>query len=298
MAGNSQIDISQLPAPSIVETLSFDDIFARNMGFVVASDPDYTALLPSDSGYKLVQLVSWIEVNLRKRANDAAIGVMLAYAKGSDLEQIGARYQVFRLTIVAADPTTTPPTAAVMELDADLKVRIQLAYEGLTTAGSVGSYIAHALGADGDVKDVSPLSLTPGYANIFILSRSGTGAASAGLIAKVYAALTAELVRPFTDNVVVASADIVDYQISAELTFYDGPDAEVVRAASEAAVRAYVESVRRIGYDVTLSGLYAALHQPGVQSVNLITPPANIAISDQQAAFCTAVSVTSAGTSE
>ncbi len=93
------------------------------------------------------------------------------------------------------------------------------------------------------------------------------------------------------------SAAIVPYTIEAELVMYPGPDAEVVRQAAEDAVTAYAESVRRIGYDVTMSGLYAALHQPGVQRVNLTEPMATLAIDDGEASNCTAITVTiAAGT--
>jgi phage-related baseplate assembly protein len=51
-----------------------------------------------------------------------------------------------------------------------------------------------------------------------------------------------------------------------------------------------------MGYDVTLSGIYAALHQPGVQRVNLSSPSANITIADGEAAYCTGITVTVAAT--
>ena len=95
-----------------------------------------------------------------------------------------------------------------------------------------------------------------------------------------------------TDNVTVLSASIVNYTITAQLVMYPGPDATVVREAALAAVTAYAEAQRRIGYDVTLSGIYAALHQPGVQRVNLTAPTANLTISNGQASYCTAITVT------
>jgi phage-related baseplate assembly protein len=72
----------------------------------------------------------------------------------------------------------------------------------------------------------------------------------------------------------------------------------VVRDAALAAVTAYADGQRRIGYDVTLSGIYAALHQPGVQRVNLTAPTANLTISNGQASYCTAITVTIAGATD
>ncbi len=61
----------------------------------------------------------------------AARAVMLAYAAGSDLDQIGGNYNVERLGITPTDDATFPPTPAVMESDTDHRLRIQLALEGL-----------------------------------------------------------------------------------------------------------------------------------------------------------------------
>ena len=129
------------------------------------------------------------------------------------------------------------------------------------------------------------------------LAKEG-GAASPELIDAVEATLSAERVRPMTDRVTVLSASIVNYTISAQLVMYPGPAPEVVQQAALAAVTAYAEAQRRIGYDVTLSGLYAALHQPDVQSVTLTAPASSLVVADGQARFCTAITVTVAGTTD
>ncbi|PET49459.1 baseplate assembly protein, partial [Bacillus sp. AFS001701] len=67
-------------------------------------------------------------------------------------------YNVQRLVITPADDTTLPPTPAVMESDTDYRLRIQQAFEGLSTAGSTGSYQFHGRSADGRVADISVIS--------------------------------------------------------------------------------------------------------------------------------------------
>lgn len=62
--------------------------------------------------------------------------------------------------------------------------------------------------------------------------------------------------------------------------------------AARAALDAYLASVSRIGYDVTLSGLYAALHQAGVQRVQLDEPTADVVINSTNAARCTNITLT------
>ena len=293
------VNLSQLPAPNVVETLSFETILAEILADfyerMTATGQPFTALLESDPAYKLAECAAYRELLVRQRVNESAKAVMLAYATGADLDQLGANVNVGRLVIRPADETTVPPTPAVMESDEDFRARIQLSPEAYTTAGSEGSYIFHALGADPDVKDVQAVSPTPGVVTVYVLSRSGDGTAPQTLLDKVSATLGAETVRPMTDQVGVRAANIIDYEITAELVIYPGPDSSVVRQAAIDAVVKYAESVRRIGYDVTLSGIYAALHQPGVQSVSLITPAESLIIGDGEASKLIYVNVTVAG---
>lgn len=295
MAGSfTTVDLSQLPAPGVVETLSFEAIFQAMLADLIVRDPTFSAMVESDPAYKVLEVAAYREVLLRQRVNEAAKAVMLAFAMGSDLDQIGANYNVGRLVVDPGNPDAVPPVEPTMEPDSDYRARIQLSLEGITTAGSEGSYVFHALSADGQVKDASAISPAPGQVTVYVLARTGDGTAGEELLDAVEAALNADTVRPLTDQVLVQSATVVPYTIEAELVMYPGPDAEVVRQAAEDAVTAYAESVRRIGYDVSLSGLYAALHQPGVQRVNLTAPASGLVIGDGEASHCTSITVTAA----
>jgi len=293
MAGAfTQVDLSQLAAPSVVEALDFETILSAMVADLVARDASFSALLESDPAFKILEVAAYREMLVRQRVNEAARAVMLAYAAGSDLDQLAANYGVSRLLVTPADNTTIPPTAAVYEDDASLRSRVTLSLEGYTSAGSQGSYVFHALSASGDVKDVSAISPTPGQVSVYVLSRTGNGAASPTLLATVEAALNAEKVRPMTDQVTVLSASILNYTIEAELVIFPGPDSAVVLAAAEAAAAAYAADQHRMGYDITLDGVYAALRQPGVKQVNLAEPAAAVITSDGQAAFCTDIALT------
>lgn len=57
--------------------------------------------------------------------SEAARAVMLAYAAGADLDQLGANSSVERLVITPSDETSLPPTPALMESDTDYRLRIQ-----------------------------------------------------------------------------------------------------------------------------------------------------------------------------
>jgi phage-related baseplate assembly protein len=218
-----------------------------------------------------------------------------------------------------------------MESDEDLRRRAQLSFEGFSTAGPEGAYIFHGLGADPDVLDISvdsprfsmatidPSIMAllpadsivlqvdydaglsdpmPGTVAVNVLSRTGNGTADAELIEAVSETLSTEDVRPLTDNVITRTAQIINYSIQAVLTVYPGPDSAVVLQAAIDAVEAYAEANHRLGRDVTLSGLYSALHQEGVQDVNLISPVAKVVANKNQATWCTGIVVTIGGTDE
>lgn len=295
------VNLSQLSAPDAVEQLDYETIVAAMIADlqarVVAAGGAFTALVESDPAYKIIEVCAYREMLVRERANESVKAVMLAFATGSDLDQLGANYNVARLVVTPADDTTVPPTAAVMESDEAYRARIPLSLESYTTAGSEGSYVYWGLSAAGTIKDIQAYSPTPGVVNVYVLSSIGDGTASETEIAAVTAAVNAQTVRPMTDQVNVLSATIVPYTITAVLDLFDGPDANVVQEAAAAAAQAYATGVQRIGYDVALSGIYAGLHQTGVDRVNLTAPTANMQGAVGQAYYCTAVAVTTDGDS-
>lgn len=292
----TKVDLSQLAPPNVVQALDFESIFASMLADLRARDSAFTALVESDPAYKILEVAAYRELLIRQRVNDAAKAVMVAYATGADLDQIAANYDVARLLITPADDTTIPPTAAVYESDDEFRTRIILSLEGYTSAGSRGSYIFHALSASGDCKDVAVESLTPGTVNVAVLSRTGTGAAPSATIAAVVEALNSEVVRPLCDTVVVASAQIVNYSIQASLTVFPGTGQDEVLAAATAAAQAYAAEQHRIGRDITRSGIFAALHQPGVQNVAITSPASDVVNAWNQAPNCTGITVTIGGT--
>ena len=299
MAGSfTAVDLSQLAAPDVVETLDYEVILAAMVADLQSRDPAFTALVESDPAFKILEVAAYRETLIRQRVNDGAKAVMLAYAGGADLDQIAANYNVERLVLDPGDPDAIPPVAPTLESDTALRRRVQLSFEGFSTAGPVGAYVFHALGADPDVLDVSVASPTPGDVVVSVLSRQGDGTASAGLISAVDAVLSSDTVRPLTDNVTVQSATIVTYSVTVVLTVLPGPDGSVVLAQAQAALDAYIAETQRLGRDVTRSGLFAALHQPGVQNVSLTAPAADIVIDADEASFCSATSVTVGGVDE
>ncbi|EAU9929296.1 baseplate assembly protein [Klebsiella aerogenes] len=299
------IDLSQLPPPVVVEPLDFETLFAQRKAAFIAMYPEdkqeeiaRTLELESEPITMLLEENCYRELLLRQRVNEAARAVMLAYSTDSDLDNLAVNFNVERLTIQEEDDSVTPPIEAVMESDADLRTRTQQAFEGLSVAGPTAAYEFWGRSADGRVADISAVSPTPACVTISVLSREGDGTASDDLLSVVAAALNDEEVRPVADRVTVQSAEIVPYQIDATLYIYPGPEAEPVRQASEQQLQAYIAAQNRLGRDIRLSAIYAALHVEGVQRVELAQPVADIVLSDYQASHCTEYTITVGGYDE
>ena len=286
------VDLSQLPPPQVVEPLSYEEILDEQTEQMRTLFPALIQDLESEPVLKVLEATAYRELLIRQRVNDAARATMLAYAKGADLEHIGARYGVSRLLLDPGDPDARPPVPPTYESDEDLRRRIQLSPEGLSTAGPTGAYEFFARSADPAVKDVAASSPSGGQVTVVVLSSVGNGIPSDALIEKVTAALSAERVRPVCDTVTVAKAAVTAYDVTAELEMDDPPDQELVRAESEARVRRHVDQAHRLDRGVSLSGLYAALHVGGVRNVLLTAPAADIAAEAGKAPYCENLTVT------
>lgn len=321
------LDLSLLAPPDIVEPLDFETLLANRKASFLERYPDLADVidLESEPAVKLLEEAAYLELLLRQRINESAVAVMLAYATGADLDHLAALYGVSRLVTDPGNPAAIPPLPPVFETDDALRTRVQMAPEGLSTAGPSDAYRFHALSADGLVLDASidspiftSLALSPeqvaalpadtialactydaglpnprpGMVRVSVLSRVGDGTPSAELLTAVAAALGADDIRPLTDEVVVTAPQILTYALHATLTTYPGPSAQAVLDAANAEATRYTAACHRLGYDVTLSGLYAALHRPGVQEVNLIEPTAAIVCGPHQAAYCSDINLT------
>lgn len=295
-ASFTAVDLSKLPVPPVIEVVDYETLLAEMLATLRQYDPQFTALVESDPAYKILEVCAYYRMLDRQRVNDAARAVMLAYAQGGDLDQLGANMGVARLMLSPGDPDRSiPPT---MESDEDFRRRIQIAPEGFSVAGPEGAYVFHGLSADPRVLDVSATSPSPGDVVVSVLSREGDGTASPEVLAAVEAALTAESVRPMTDHVIVQSATIKPYTISAEIFTFAGPDSSVVMAEAQARIERFVVEQHRLGRNVQRSAIFAALHAEGVQNVILSQPNVSIDVDRDEAAYCTGITITHGGIGE
>lgn len=305
------IDLSKVPVPDIIQPLDFEQRLTALKTVLLDIDERYAAVmaLESDPINKLLQVFAYREMHLVAQINDATRANMLASASGSDLVAIGARYNLAPLIIQAGDPNASPPIPEILESDDAFRRRVQMAFDGLNTAGSIDGYVFFALGADADIADAAAESPTPCNIVVTVLASAGNGVASQSMLTNVRAAfgLSADgqtqlpqpsKVRPQGDRVTVQSAAIVNYSVTAQLFLLPGPDPQVVLTAATAALGDYQRQQRRLGADITRSGLFRALHQAGVSNVSLLSPVSDIAVLAHQAAHCTSVNLTLGGVGE
>ncbi|WP_294192288.1 baseplate J/gp47 family protein [uncultured Sphingomonas sp.] len=277
---SSSVDLSRLAPPTIVEQLDYEQILATLIVRVQAELPSFDATVDSDPAVKMLQIAAYEQMMLRADFNDRLQQRLVAYATGTTLDHIGAAIGVARLD---------------GESDDALRARIVLAPEGFAAAGPELAYVKRARDASALVLDASATNPAPGEVLVTVLSAEGDGTASEDLLDAVRKIVTDKAVRPLGDLVTVASAALVPFVVTARLWTFAGPDAALVLASARAGLDAYLAASRRLGRDITLSGLYAALTVEGVQRVDLVAPIAPVVCDATQAAICTAITITHAG---
>lgn len=289
------IDLTALPAPAVLEALDFEETYQAELAtyrqLMEDDGQEWSAPLESDPVTKLIELGSYRRLLNRARVNDASKALLLAYAKSTDLDQLAANVNLKRLVIQAEDLAAVPPVPAVMEEDDALRERVQLVYEGLTTAGPRNSYILHARNASGLVADATAESPSPAVVVVTVLSLEGNGAAPADLVRTVAAHLNDDNVRPVADRVIVQSAQILPYKVDAKVYMVsNGPENEAILATCRERLQAWINPRRRLGVEVARSGVDAQLHINGVSRVELIAWT-DIKPTKAQAAWCTGINV-------
>lgn len=295
------IDLTQLPPPQAVETLSYEDELAAMKADLISmfsgAEQDSvikTLALESEPMTKLLQVFAYRVILIRQEFNDRSKKLLLAFAKGAELDHIGVTYyQAPRLTIVPGNSTTVPPIDAVMELDDAYLRRLLLAADSYSTAGPEKAYQFHALSAHASVLDVTAKNAGGGRVMITILSSAGTGVPAPDIIAAVEAALSAATVRPLNDTVIVAPATIRTYAIRAHITAPAGPTSEVILSESIKSAEAYADRRRLIGLGIVRDAVLSAIWGDQVEHVNLLEPVADLAAEPGVSWYCTGIEISS-----
>ncbi|RYD20569.1 MAG: baseplate assembly protein, partial [Lysobacteraceae bacterium] len=146
-----------------------------------------------------------------------------------------------------------------------------------------------------DVLDASAISPAPGEVLVTVLSRSGDGTAPESLLQAVRDIVLDPAVRPVGDLVTVAAATQRRFVIDARIWTFAGPDPELLIVTGQGRLAKYLTDSRRLGRNVTLSGMNAAMTVSGVQRVQILSPAADVVCDRTEAALCTSSTVIHGG---
>ena len=273
------LDLASLPAPRVVEELSFEDIFQGKLTTLLGMSPEFSALLESDPAIKVLEADAYDELGLRARINDAARARLLAFAQGGDLDQLAIFYGVTRLT---------------GELDPSLKVRVREAIMGRSAAGTKAQYRFAALSASGEVLDAAVDSPEGGIVRVSIMSATGGGTPSTALLQAVEGVVQSDTVHALCHTVVVVPAQIVTVNVSAQIWLTTTAQAAIFDGLADV-LRQEFADVRALGYNLAPSWITSKLQTSGVQRVILTAPASQVVITTNQCAALGDINLTFAG---
>lgn len=194
--------------------------------------------------------------------------------------------------------TTTSAGGADEESDDDYRERIHEAPERFSTAGPTGAYEYWTKSANSGIIDVAVTSPSAGAVEIRPLMTGGT-LPEQELLDAVKTVVSADKVRPLTDNVSVVAPDAVSYDIT--LTYYT--DVGTAESTIKDAVMTAVDNYRlwqksKIGRDINPSRLIAdVMAVAGVKRV-IVTAPIYTVLTGVQVAQDKTVSVVLGGSED
>lgn len=318
---------NQLAEPEIVRVEQFEPLLAEFKAFVVeyvaARSPENAAKLEvslqNESELLTMALEAFtVRLQTHERKYNARIKQMLAWwANGSNLDARLADMGLERQIIKPGDPAAFPPVLPVMESDDDARLRYYLAPHA-PAAGSRMQYrrevltlgerpivsvepvaggvvtVTYTFNPDGfaaQVKDGNGRRTAPGQVMVTVLSREGDGTAPETLLDAVRTHFGRPDVKPETDQVLVQSAQIINYKIRAIAYINSGPDSALTEAAAVAQLQAYAAACHRLEGRVDLTWIDYTLHAAGAIRLEILEPLEPIACTASQAPFCTAVEV-------
>ncbi|MDR0942387.1 MAG: baseplate J/gp47 family protein [Holosporales bacterium] len=260
------MNLDNLEPPQIIEELSYDEILLRMKEDLLARSPEFTAYLESDPVMKLLEVAAYRELLLRQRINQAAKSNLLAFAIGSDLDNLAAFYGIERKT---------------NETDDELRNRTQAKIAGWSSSGSREAYQYHALNSDPRVKEANADSPEPGLVRISILSKDDGGLVSDELLETVKAHMLRDDVRMLTDTVEVVGANMIDVNVKAKIVLTANSPIEILETIRKSFVEKFAKMVG-LGVSVSRAWIVSNLFLDGVKDVELITPTVDVFVSETE----------------
>lgn len=170
--------------------------------------------------------------------------------------------------------TTESDGGADVEDDESLRERIREAPESFTNAGSTGAYAYWAKTASALITDVAVVSPTPGEVSIYPLLEGGK-LPTEEILSDVLEIVSADKVRPLTDNVKALSPTEASYNL--DVAYYIDSDnktqASTIRKAVESAIDEWILWERsKLGRDINPTELYYRIRNAGAKRADIKSP--------------------------
>lgn len=270
-----EFDFSSLPPPEVIKTFYVETILADRMEDLrqrlVAAGIDYDVGHLETDLLKTVHLAdAYRETDLRAAINDAVKANLLAFALRSDLDHLGAFYDVYRL---------------VGEKDEAFRFRLVIEIKGRSPGGSSFWYEAAARRADVRIRSVKVYreEFWP-IIHIAVLSQENGGIPDQAMLDAVEAEVMSERVRLLNDTLIIEPAVATGTDIEADIWLLPDAAFGILDALPELLRQAWLNE-SEIGFDLEPSWIEARLHVSGVKRVDILSPtiseiaPPGVAIS-------------------
>lgn len=270
------LDLSQLPAPTVVEALSFQAILAQMQTDLHERLPGYT-LLESDPATKVLEVAAYRELLLRARINDAARANLLAFAQGGDLDHLAAFFDVQRQS---------------GETDERFKRRLQLRIAALAGNGTREGYVARAMAAHMAVIDAAVMQ--PSAGSVVVVIWLSTGVDATAVLDAVKLAFSADDARPLGIKLYIALAQAKTIPVQARIYREASAPTDLVPRLKDALPAAFAAR-NWLGRDLPRSWISAQLHVAGVSRVELLAPTADVILAANEYAVLGQIDLQDAG---
>lgn len=197
--------------------------------------------------------------------------------------------------LATAENTTESAGGADIEGDPEYAERIRLAPNMFSVAGPKKAYIYHAMSVNPGIVDVNINSPSPGVVEVYPLMEGGE-IPSEEILEQVYNYLSADDIRPLTDEVRVLSPVIHNYSIHVEywINEADRANAANIRARVEAAVNEYkVWQQSKIGRDIAPGQLVCKVIGAGAARIDdaTLTPAGFVELESNAVAQCENINI-------
>lgn len=292
MSRYAALDLSAYPVADILDPVDFEtslagikadfqarwDVLASAKGL-----PSFDVLmLESEPVVLIIEAFAYREMILRAHVNDKARSLTLSGAAGAALDHIGMTYYRRTQRLNGEDDET-------------FRARIAVAPEAWSSAGPEGAYVFFGYGASPDILDLAVYSVDEGAAlpaviRFAVLSKTGDGTASGGLITAIRQAMAKRDRVPTADHIIGQTATRVDYAIAVELSVAPGVAHQPLIDAATARLTAWSSGKRRwagddvegpvwlIGRTIDAGDLKAIAWagDPNILGVRIISPAATV----------------------